>query len=113
MRKKNCRKKRNLQEIAALVGELEASNLNVTGLAKREGVSVGAVYQWKKRVQQRCPQPVEPIELVGPTNNELLAPLTTSGITLTLNEIECRVQPNFDQETLIRVIEAINKNTHR
>ena len=105
MRKTIRRKERNPQEIKALVAELDSSVLTAAELAKREGVTVGAVYQWKNKVRTL---PVEPIEIVG-ASEFLSNPRQSSGIRLEIESIRCEVDPNFDQQTLIRVVETINQ----
>ena len=101
---KKKRKKRTASEISGLVDELN-SGLSVAKLAMREGVTVGAVYQWKKRVGAKQ---IEPVELVVPT--DVCAPLGigSSGVSLEMNSIKCTVEPDFDRETLSAVLEVIS-----
>ena len=101
---KKKRKKRTASEIRCLVDELN-SDLSVAKLAIREGVTVGAVYQWKKRVGVKQ---IEPVELVMPT--DVCAPLGvgSSGVSIEMNSIKCTVEPGFDRETLGAVLEVIS-----
>jgi len=101
---KKKRRKRTSSEISSLVKELN-SGLSVAQLAMREGVSVGAVYQWKKKVGLRQS---EPIELLLPANANSPSGNAFSGVSVEVNSIKCAVEPGFDRETLVAVIEAIS-----
>ena len=110
--RKNRRKRRSLQEIKILIGELEATDLSAADLAWREGVSVEAVYQWKRKVRE-IHEVGEPIEMIlsEPVQNDPLSATTNhSGLTLTFgNWINCKIDPGFHAETLLRVIATVNQ----
>jgi len=115
---KNPRKKRSLDEIHDLIGELNRSKLTVSQFANREGVSVGAIYQWKRKVQEVTSETANaqvpaPVEVIAPPQlwSESQMPLVKdSGVNLTLpGGISCRVQPGFHSETLVQVIQLLNK----
>ncbi|NJN44956.1 MAG: hypothetical protein HC806_09715 [Anaerolineae bacterium] len=110
--RKNRRKRRSLQEIKILIDELESTGLSGADLARREGVSVGAVYLWKRKVRE-IHEIGEPIEMIlsDPAQNVPLQAATNhSGLTLTFgNWIGCKIDPGFDAETLLHVIETINQ----
>lgn len=112
--RKNRRKRRSLQEIKTLIGELEATDLSAADLAWREGVSVEAIYQWKRKVRESL-DVGEPIEMILPKplqNDPRSATTNHSGLTLTFGfgkGIDCKIDPGFHAETLLRVIETINQ----
>ena len=112
--RKNRRKRRSLQQIKTLLGELEATDLSAASLARSEGVSVGAVYQWNRKVRESL-EVGEPIEMIltEPVLNHPRSVATNrSGLTLALgNGIDCKIDPGFHAETLLRVIETINRAT--
>lgn len=101
---KKKRKKRTASEIRCLVAELN-TGLSAAKLAIREGVTVGAVYQWKKRVGV---EQVEPVELVMPTDVCAQLGIDSTGISLEINSIKCTVESGFDRETLGAVLEVIS-----
>lgn len=111
MRKKRA-KRRSLQEIKTLIGELEASELSAADLARREGVAVGSVYQWKRKVRSSL-EAGDPIEMIlaEPIPNDIPASQASgSGLTLCLGKgIECRIDRRFDPDTLLRVMETVNQ----
>ena len=106
------RKRRSLQEITTLISELERTDLSATDLARREGVAVGSVYQWKRKVRESLNEAGQPIEVIlpGPVLDSSLSVATASpsGLTLVLGGIDCKIEPGFDEGTLLRLIETVN-----
>lgn len=109
------RKRRSIEEIRTLIGELETRDMSASDLARREGVAVGSVYQWKRKVREGVSEGLEagePIEMIPtePVPTDSAFPTGRSGLTLALGKgIECRIDRGFDADTLLRVVETINQ----
>ena len=115
--RKNRQKRRSLQDIRTLITELEATGLSAAQLARRENVSLGTVYQWKRKVREDVtgnyktdPPPIELILTDSTTGSSPLALSSSSGLILAFdNGIKCTIEPDFDAETLLRVIGTLSK----
>lgn len=100
-------KRRNPQEIQALVADFDSSGMTVAQFADREGVTPGAVYQWINRAK---PAISEPIEVIAPQEvwgNHF----NTPAITLEMDAFRCTIEPGFDRDTLAQVIEVIRQSS--
>ena len=110
------RKRRDLQEIKTLIDELEATDLSAADLARREGVSVGSVYQWKRKVRENLDagDPIEMILSEAIPVDDCAGTILRSGVTLALgNGIDCKIEPGFHGETLLRVIETVSQASRK
>lgn len=100
---------RSQADIVGFVSEIDQGKLSVAEMAKRERVSLSAVYQWRKRVHREIssvgrvvhPEPIEiiPSRTVAPGQEALIRLEFSTGIS-------CVVCPGFDVETLTQVMKA-------
>lgn len=100
---------RSQADVIGFVSEIDQGKLSVAEMAKRERVSLSAVYQWRKRVyRERTPVSrvahPEPIEIIP---SRSVATRQDSLIRLEFaTGMSCVVCPGFDVETLSQIMKA-------
>jgi hypothetical protein len=113
---RSIRKRRSLAQIAAIMGKFEGCNLSSAEIARRVGVSVPTVYQWKRRLefdgntadQAHRGSMVRVVAANWPPVAPAPAPVASGSISLVLGSgLLCRVDPGFDEQTLLRVVKLL------
>lgn len=112
------RKRRSLHEVSILMDEFHSSGMTAAQFARRMGVSVATVYQWRRRVREKASAQTAgassfpSMVRIIPTADEAEAlpgePKPDSGVSVVLpSGLLCRVEPGFHEPTLLRVVQLL------
>jgi len=100
--------------------EFNGANLPVTEIARRVGVSAPTIYQWKRRLglegatiaHEESGPMVRVIAANWPTAPVAALPSAHGSISLVFaTGLVCRVEPDFDEQTLLRLVNLL-ADTH-
>lgn len=96
--------------------EFNGANLPATEIARRVGVSVPTIYQWKRRLgvetttttREESGPMVRVIATNWPTATVAALPGAQGTISLVFaSGLVCRVEPDFDERTLLRLVNLL------
>jgi transposase-like protein len=96
--------------------EFNGANLPVAEIARRVGVSVPTIYQWKRRLglegtrsaHEESGQMVRVIAANWPTATVKALPGAPGTVSLVFaSGLVCRVEPDFDERTLLRLVNLL------
>lgn len=113
------RKRRSLHEIATLMEEFRASKMSVAQFARRIGVSVPSVYQWKRRLREElapqrsgAPSFASMVRIIPTADPAAPFPgegKRDAGVSLVFcSGLVCRVESDFHEQTLLRLLQLLS-----